>query len=490
MLQAVYAARGLTPYTDYGFVYPPGFAWLYGKLLRLQDPASVITAMDFVRVLLVFVCAGQLMRLARRRRRLLGGALLLIVGGVVPLSSGIFEPVILVAIAMLVMMEIMTRGVSAVRAGMLAAITAMGTLLRWDWMLFAACIEVGGAGVVFLAAPALRLEAGEFMQVRRMAARLLWAAVAALLGIVLADAAVLGYAMAIGSWPETKLFAFGLPVFMLPYRRLPVPMPVDARSLQWLVDVCAMGLISLAALLACISPAPADHGRPAKSWAIYVLEWGALLAPCVALLPYTFTRADFFHFIPLTILLMVMIPAAFALWPLRSSVVPLVIALFITSVPCLDLGLKSVLAYGMPREDLHMAKTRADTIGCTHLFPPNARSLFVGQVSYARYLFNFPVVYLMRPDLRPATPFISDEPGIQNSCRFGAVIASDLVRAPRPLVLVLDSEPWSPEANLTRTMTSCGKIEGAVASMAPVFLGACQMSTGSSERDFHVMVVR
>ena len=75
LLQVVYAARGLTPYLDYGVIYPPGYAWFYGKLLRLQEPESVIVAI--ANLFLVVACAGQLMRLAPDRRQLYGGTVLL-----------------------------------------------------------------------------------------------------------------------------------------------------------------------------------------------------------------------------------------------------------------------------------------------------------------------------------------------------------------------------------------------------------------------------
>ena len=100
---------------------------------------------------------------------------------------------------------------------------------------------------------------------------------------------------------------------------------------------------------------------------------------------------------------------------------------------------------------------------------------------------------MIRPDLRPATPFISDEPGVQNSCTLGSRIATDLIRAPRPLILVLDTQPYSPEPNLTRTMTSCGKIEAAIAAMPAVVLGTCQVrehSGSDTGRIFRVMAVR
>src|SRR5262249_29828438 len=96
-----------------------------------------------------------------------------------------------------------------------------------------------------------------------------------------------------------------------------------------------------------------------------------------------------------------------------------------------------------------------------------------------------PILYLMRPDLRPATPFISDNLGVQSSCALGSRVATDLILAPRPLVIVLDTEPWSTESNLSPERTSCGKIEAIMAAMPAVVLGTCRLA----DRVYRVMVV-
>jgi glycosyltransferase involved in cell wall biosynthesis len=481
LLQVIYAAHGLTPYADYGFLYPPGFAWFYGKLLRLREPESVVAVIAVVNLLLVVACAGQLMRLAPNRRRLLGGTVLLMLGGVIPVASKLSgqEPatLILLPIAMLLLVEVMTRGLSTARVAALVGVATIGTLIRWDWILTASVLEAGGAAAVWLAAGMIRLEPGQSAQVRQAAASLWWAALAALAGVSLAVAVLAGHALAIGTWAETRLFVFDLPLLILPYRRLPLPLPLD-KNLQWFVDITAMTLIALAALLARVKT---------RAGLVYFLEGGTLLVPCVALLPYTFTRANFFHFLPLSVLLIVTCLTAFTLWRSPAARWALLIALGITATPTLSIALHYVVSTGVvPQADIHLQKTRELTAGCTDLFPTDARSLFVGQVSYERFLANLPVLYLSRPDLRPATPFISDEPGVQNSCALGSRIAADLTRARRPLVVVLDTKPWNPEDNLTRVMTSCGKIEAAIATLPAVELGTCRVH----DRIFRVTVVR
>ena len=66
--------------------------------------------------------------------------------------------------------------------------------------------------------------------------------------------------------------------------------------------------IALAALMARIK-------TRARTGFVYLLEGGALVVPCVALLPYTFASANFPHFLPLSVLVMVTSLTAFTLWP-------------------------------------------------------------------------------------------------------------------------------------------------------------------------------
>jgi hypothetical protein len=480
LVEVVYAAKGLTPYADFGFVYPPGQVWFYGKLLRLQDPATINAAITLVNLLLWSICAWQMMRLTARWRWWFGGTVLLVMGFAMDLGS---EPLPLLLIAVLLVVEVMERGPSAARLAALVGVTMVGTLFRWDWILFAAVLEAGWAAVMWLVAGTLQPD--RTVLVRRVAARLWWAALTALAGAALAMAVIAGHALATGTWADTRLFILYVPLHILPFRRLPLPTGIYACR-RWLAAIIGMVLIALAATL--------DYVKTRSgSGFVYLLKGGALFVLCVALLPFAFGRADYDHLVPLTMLVIVTGMVAFTLWPYRLARWLLLMVLAVNAWPWLHTALRTVSTGNMPQSDSHLARVHKLTAGCTDMFPHDARSLFVGQASYNRFIVNSPVFYLMRPDLRPATPFISDEPGVQNSCTLGSRIAADLIHAPRPLVLVLDTNPYLQEPNLTRTMTSCGKIEAAIAAMPADVLGTCQVADDYSSEDsrtFRVMVVR
>lgn len=482
LLQAVYAARDLTPYADYGFVYLPGYAWFYGKLLRLQEPESAIAAIALVNLLLVVVCAQQLMRLAPSRAWLYGGVVLLILGGAIPIASPIIhdqQALILLAIVVLLLVSVMLRGPSIPRVIILISAAAAATLFRWDWILAVAVLEAGGAAGVWLAMGRMDLKNSQIIEVRQTAARLWVAAVTTLAGVGLAMGVTLGYALATNTWADTRLFVFYLPLLIKSIGTLSLPRGVGWH-LQLLVEIIAMMLIALAALLACVN-------SRARHKFVYLLEGGALLFPCIALLPYAFGSDNFSHFLPLSVLVIMSSLIALTLWPPRAPQWLLVAALGLAASPTLSLAFQRLVHIGgIPQADVHLEETRRATSACTDLFPPDAVSLFLGQISYDGFPSNYPVLYLMRPDLRPATPFISDERGVQSSCAFGSRIAADLKQAPRPLVIVLDTTPWNRKKYLTRGRHSCGKIEAVLATMSGITLGACRLAG----RTYQVSVVR
>jgi hypothetical protein len=118
---------------------------------------------------------------------------------------------IVVPIAVLLLVEVMTRGPSTARVAGLVSAAAVAALFRWDWILFVALLEAGGAAVAWLATGMIRLKPGQSThQVRLMAARLWWAALAALAGITLTMVVMVGYALATGmarlkpSWPPCR----------------------------------------------------------------------------------------------------------------------------------------------------------------------------------------------------------------------------------------------------------------------------------------------
>ena len=484
MLEVIYAARGLTPYRDFGFVYPPGQVWLYGKVLGLQQPGSVTAAIAVASLLLWAGCAWQLARLVPAARRwFVAGAVLLVMGGAAPFLWGyvpLTEPIPLLALATLLVFAEVQDDPSRARLAALATVAAVETLLRWDWILLFVCLQAGLAGVLWL--PGRWLDPAGPMRIG--AARLVRAAGVAIAGMTIAMAAIAGVAMATGSWSSARFFIFYLPLHISGYRHLPL---AAGAALPWLLTASLMAVVAvtLAAASAC-----STH----RQGFVPFLKAGVLIAPCLALVPYAMGRADSDHFLPLSMMGMVALLAAFALRPGRGVRALLLVVLAINATPALTGLISLAPVAGIQPPDRELSRLHQATEACTRLFPEDARSLFVGQSSYDHFLINTPGFYLMRPDLQPATPFLSDEPGAQNTCELGSRVAADLAKAPRPTVLVLDTATQGWEANLTRTMTNCGRVEAAIASMHAQALGSCQVPYDyvptAKRRNFEVLVAR
>jgi hypothetical protein len=103
-----------------------------------------------------------------------------------------------------------------------------------------------------------------------------------------------------------------------------------------------------------------------------------------------------------------------------------------------------------------------------------AESIFVGRYDYNSFIINTPMLYFLRPELPPATRYISDEPGLQNDCGYGKEIAEELDQAAKPMLALLEILPQNPEPNKTTTMVFCKKIEDFLASESSRLLGKCE----------------
>ena len=212
-----------------------------------------------------------------------------------------------------------------------------------------------------------------------------------------------------------------------------------------------------------------------------------LLSCAVGLLPYSFKRPDPPHFMPLTAVLLTSILVGAALWNSIQTRLTLAIALCITLLPMTWAVLIQSLMQGLPVKPGRLTtEISRVTQECSGLIPKDARSLFVGKGSYQEYQINWPILYLANPQLRPATAFISEEPGVQNTCYFGTRISNDLAHAPRPTAVILDGVPWHDDTSEVFKLPDCGKIEAELTTLRVSPVGFCSVRW----RRYEVAVIR
>ncbi len=436
LLQPLYAAQGLTPYRDYAFLYPPGAALLFGEWLGLSTPEAV-RAVHWSLVLALALAQAALF--ARQSRA--AAALSLLLSAAIALFWGEMGVEALTPHLAALLLLVLLQPAPPVRLAGIAALAAAAMLFRWDRPL----------------ATGLVLAALAFAWPRALAAP----ALAVLAGCALGAAAILLHAWHHSAVAQAWEAIVAIPFATLPFRRLPIPWTANplAYEFQFLAAPAALALLAIAAWRHRAAP-PAQPTPPAYRVLLPVLP--------LALLPYATGRADAPHALPLSLLAATAAIAALAAWPARRLAAA---ALLLAILPLAPQALRIATTLGPPG---HADRTAAGwTAGCTPLFPAEARALLVGQASYASYLTNIPLFHLARPDLRPAGRFLSDEPGLQSACRWGADIATHLAAAPRPLLALLDTAPQPAEPNATATMQSCGAIETALAAMPHRVLGHC-----------------
>jgi hypothetical protein len=477
LLQSIYAALGLIPYLDYGFLYPPGIAMFFGSLLHLADNGSVMKVVWTSSFILLSANVYVAARLAQGREWLSCAGVYFILGGLAALiwADGGGEPFSLWLLLLIVLLtvQVLRSGISPVRLLAVGLASTALALVRWDRALGLAGVEAALAGLGWGSIALLNIGRQHVLGIRPQGGRLIASLGATLLGIVAAFALIFWYTFKNSAWAEAQMFIFDLPVRILPFRTLPLPRIGRnfGPSSQWLTSIVAIGTLVVAGVITML--------RSRKHIGVTSLsffELGVLCAGPVALVPYAFGRADAWHFYPLTFVTCAAAMVAMFLSESRLFRVACAVGLVLSMLPVLQ-KLKAIggqFSDGLSRCGHFERELDAKTAECTGLIPPGTRSIFVGQASYRRFILNWPILYLARADLRPATRFISDEPGVQNSCAYGSRIAADLMMAPRPMVAFLDMDPMGPEPNLTMTMQSCGWIERTLQEAPGRDLGTCQ----------------
>ena len=86
------------------------------------------------------------------------------------------------------------------------------------------------------------------------------------------------------------------------------------------------------------------------------------------------------------------------------------------------------------------------------------KSIFVGNSQYDDFNINYPYLYLQNINLKPATKYISDEPGIQNNCDRAQEIIKDLDMAPKPSIFYLNKSILIDKNNVNQ-YKNCGLLE-------------------------------
>ena len=96
-----------------------------------------------------------------------------------------------------------------------------------------------------------------------------------------------------------------------------------------------------------------------------------------------------------------------------------------------------VLIAGISVSLLYLNKIDINENTCK--FDDTYKSIFVGNDSKSNNAINHPYIYLINSHIKPATRYITDEPGYQNNPNVCKTIISDLEKAQKPLLLIMST---------------------------------------------------
>jgi hypothetical protein len=186
----------------------------------------------------------------------------------------------------------------------------------------------------------------------------------------------------------------------------------------------------------------------------------------LVMLPYCIKRPDMAHLVPFYI------SSLFLLFFLLGTMKNSWLEKFKSTINTSYATFFSILYIGSQSLNVthYLQKPLHDT--CSD-FKGDFKTVFVGNEDYSNFVVNAPVIYLKNLNIKPASRFISEDPGVQNSCFFGQSIVSDLQNAEKPTIFFIN-KTLIQEKYSSNKFESCGLIEKYVHDMT-IKIGSCNV---------------
>ncbi len=199
-----------------------------------------------------------------------------------------------------------------------------------------------------------------------------------------------------------------------------------------------------------------------------LFDLGVFCVGPLAMVTYALRAPDPLHQSPLAVITCFMAIVGFSSWnfvAFRSACIAgLVLLLLLISQGLLrDLPSDGCLTCGKFQRVMN-----AWTAECDGLIPPGTRSIFVGETTNRVGPEEIEILYVPRPDIRPATKYISVEDTMGFNCSYRSRIVTELMRAPRPMIAFMHLNPAEPD------LPGCGQFQTYLETAPSRDLGTCK----------------
>jgi len=433
-----YTAQGLQQYVDFGAVYPPGPNILLGSILKVDSVVGHTVLFSTISLAIISIFLYCYYRKFGLKNSYIQLAMLLVLFSVSLLHiSG--EPISLLLLSLLAFLHYLwidQEGLSKKQFCLSLVMTSSIVFFRWDTMfLYMLMLLVLNAVL------------------RGEQKALLHAFSSVLIGFVIACSMIaFGY-----GFRDVFEWAVNIPISVIgPYRNLPFPAITPPRILNALVYISALVYVWYAFVMVSYKKMMTSVDKK---------HFMFLLGFPLVYLPYLLGRTDWMHALPFVHVLALSLVLATARIERRTLYVALAFLIF----PLFRLLLPRSIQVN--RSSTIIEEELASCRNMVHGIPAN--SVFVGRASYQRFLYNNAMLYFVRPELPPASAFISEEPGLQNSCKYGEIVAAQLKDAEKPMIAFIEMGEQVMERNKTATMASCNKIEDFLSIAEHYSIGSC-----------------
>lgn len=460
LLPHFYIRQGLIPYRDFDHGYAPGLFILIGKII----PFTSIIQRNMILAGITLGCTGIGLFLVCRlmhtgTQKIIAASVYLMLTMLVVHHLAWSDPLSVVIVSVVFLLSISLLFVHGKKKYVSVGITVTSGILmflRWDWILSFG-LFLGLAGYVYHRMDRfLRHRGHKVSMVYWHLIQSVWA------GIGIGGVLLLLYLWSIGAFFEgiDSIFLKQI-VLNAQYRHIP---------LSALMQYTNEAVFLLHVLFSCVASAVVTFRLRNRISHTHIPVVLIIYAGIASQIPYALSRVDTVHLIPLISLFGI---GSVVLYKLTSSYWHLIVVGVLLGVMLRGSTTLRVTKPDINAFDREIAQSIQD---CKNAVPRHIsyRSLFVGRENYDRITSSIGSLYLINPNIPPASAYTFDVPGIQTSCKYAGDIVNQLTRAAKPMLAFLDLTDFDPENEAIATLKSCGKVESFLRTRPYTTIGTCR----------------